>query len=62
VGIIQQVVDGPSKGAWQWGVTLHGPPDFVGHDLTDTLDGAKDRFRTAWQRWLEWASLREDDR
>ena len=60
VGTIQQVVDGPSAGAWQWGVTLHTPPpDFVGHGLTDTLDEAKDRFRAAWGRWLQWAALQE---
>jgi hypothetical protein len=59
LGMIEQLDEGPSEGAWQWVLTLNGPPDFVGGGIADTLDQAKDHFRAAWQRWLEWARLKE---
>ena len=59
IGSIDEVVEGPSKGAWQYRLSNHGPPDFVGRGLADTLDEAKDRLRGAWERWLQWAQLQE---
>jgi len=59
VGSIDEVTDGPSAGGWQWHMLLGGPPGFVGRGIADDLDQAKDRFRAAWGRWLQWAALQE---
>jgi hypothetical protein len=59
MGSIEEIVEGPSAGAWKYQIMMGGPPDFVGHGITDTLEEAKDRFRAAWQRWLDWAALHE---
>jgi hypothetical protein len=57
IGFIDEIVEGRSAGAWKYQLLMGVPPDFVGHGITDTLDEAKDRFRAAWQRWLQWAEL-----
>jgi hypothetical protein len=59
VGSIDEIVEGPSAGGWQWHLLLGGPPGFVGRGIADDLNDARGRFHSAWQRWLEWAGLQE---
>jgi hypothetical protein len=61
VGLIDEVVDGPSVGSWRYSLAVSGYSDAVGNGFADTLTEARDRLRTAWQGWLKWARLQEDD-
>jgi len=59
IGSIDELVEGPSQGAWKYSLSAGGPPDFVGSGIADNLDQAKDRLSAAWHRWLQWAELQE---
>lgn len=50
VGIIRQIVGGPSDGAWFWSLNGLGRPQKASeHGQAPTLDAAKAAFRQAWE-------------
>ena len=61
VGSIDEIVEGPSEGAWRYHLMVGAPSDLRGSGISDSLDDAKVHFDLAWQRWLTWAALREID-
>lgn len=62
VGLLRQIGRAPYAGQWTWEIsgTRPNPVDFIWNGHEPTLPEAQAALTAAWEQWLHWAGLRQN--
>jgi hypothetical protein len=62
VGLLREISRAPYAGQWTWEIsgTRPNPKDFIWNGHQRTLAEAQAALTAAWEEWLLWAGLRQD--